>query len=81
MTLGSYVRGNLVTFDDEAGLWRYEDGVAVDEEPDRPCVRCGRPPTPEGYDACMGLVPGARSVCCGHGVHTPILIMEGDHDD
>lgn len=45
-------------------------------EAGRPCPKCDRPPTPEGYDACLGLIPGATSACCGHGVHEPILMME-----
>lgn len=31
-------------------------------------------PTLEGYDACMGKVTGAESVCCGHGVADPIHV-------
>lgn len=34
---------------------------------DIPCVKCGRPPTPEGYDACLGFLPAVESACCGHG--------------
>lgn len=32
------------------------------------CVRCDRSPTPEGYDACLGHLPGVDTACCGHGV-------------
>lgn len=32
----------------------------------RPCPVCGEGPTPEGYDPCVGYLPGARFVCCGH---------------
>jgi hypothetical protein len=35
---------------------------------DPPCACCGLPPTPEGYDPCLGHLPGAISACCGHGV-------------
>lgn len=69
----SYSRGRLVTY--KRGVWRYEDGVPVDDDPDRPCPRCGRPPTAEGYDACLGYIPGCVSACCGHNVHEPILMM------
>ena len=34
----------------------------------RACRRCGRKPTPEGYDACLGHIDGVTSACCGHGV-------------
>lgn len=69
----SYSRGRLVTY--KRGVWRYEDGVPVDDDPDRPCPRCGRPPTPEGHDACLGTIPGCVSACCGHGVSESILMM------
>ena len=74
MTFASYSRGHLVTL--RRGVWRYADGVALDAEPNRPCPHCGKPPTPEGHDACLGTVPGVRSACCGHARHAPILIME-----
>lgn len=32
--------------------------------------------TKEGYDSCTGYIKGATSVCCGHGVQSPIIIME-----
>ena len=35
---------------------------------DPPCTLCGRPPTEEGHDACLGEIPAAISACCGHGV-------------
>lgn len=72
----SYTRGHLATYQD--GVCFYEDGVLVDDDPDRPCPRCGRLPTPEGYDACLGHIPGCVSACCGHGAHGPILIMDGE---
>jgi hypothetical protein len=28
-------------------------------------------PTSEGYDACLGFIPGVESACCGHGVEEP----------
>lgn len=40
---------------------------------DRPCIRCGNPPTPEGYDACLGHLEGVKSACCGHGVSEPVI--------
>jgi hypothetical protein len=52
------------------GAWVYADNGQPASE-DRPCRRCGRPPTAEGHDACLGRVPGAASACCGHGVEKP----------
>jgi len=72
----SYVRGNLVFYDEEAGMWFYEDGVCVDDDPDRPCPVCGRWPTPDGYDPCLGKIEGCISACCGHGRHEPFFIFK-----
>jgi len=61
----SYTRGWKIIWDKDE--WIYADtGESADIE--RPCKRCGRPPTKEGYDACLGKIPGARNACCGHGV-------------
>jgi len=60
----AYSRGNPITFINNE--WVYEDGVALSKE-DRPCARCGKPPTEEGYDACLGHIDGVTSACCGHG--------------
>lgn len=32
-----------------------------------PCDRCKLPCTKEGYDGCLGRLPGAVQACCGHG--------------
>jgi len=71
MAVTSHARGNPITFTDKG--WVYSDGTPISEQ-ERPCVRCGRMPTPEGYDACLGYIEGVKSACCGHGVD--ILIME-----
>jgi len=65
MPARAYARGHPITYRD--GSWFYEDtGEPFDDS--RPCIRCGKMPTPEGYDACIGNIPGASSACCGHGV-------------
>ena len=71
----NYVRGWPVF--NVGGRWVYADGEAYSESSERPCKRCGQPATGEGYDHCLGHVPGAVSACCGHGVTEPICIMEG----
>ncbi len=88
MTASSYSNGNLITWDPNGGRWYYPDGAlaissnraptgyVMYREIARPCPRCGRMPTPEGYDACLGHIPGAISACCGHGV-TPGYVMCG----
>ena len=69
----AYIRGHQIVY--QKGKWVYADnGNPLTQE--RPCVRCGQMPTKEGYDACQGYVPGASSVCCGHGVSAPILEVD-----
>jgi len=70
---GWVLRGHKIYYDGET--WRYADTHAPADD-SRPCARCGEMPTPEGYDPCIGYVPGAVSVCCGHGVAEPICVME-----
>jgi hypothetical protein len=67
----AYKRGHKVYRD--GADWRYvDDNTLIANE--RPCARCGKTPTPEGYDACLGYIKGAISACCGHGMESPILI-------
>lgn len=65
----SYLRGHKVYWDTK--IWRYFDDDSIFDD-SRPCVRCGRMPTPEGYDACLGHIKGVTSACCGHGVSEEI---------
>ena len=69
----SHKRGHLIIYD--GNQWVYVDTKEpIDIE--RPCARCGRMPTAEGYDVCFGYIPGAVSVCCGHGVEEGYVVME-----
>jgi hypothetical protein len=69
----SYFRGHpVVCFSGEA-CERYADDLTstVDEEGqsvERPCVLCGLLAAPDGPDPCLGLLPGVKAACCGHGV-------------
>jgi hypothetical protein len=69
-------RGHTIVFDYDLYKWLYEDDLTPLDDFDRPCKKCGRPPTEEGYDACIGFVEGMTSVCCGHGVANPIMMKE-----
>lgn len=67
----SRTNGNDIVYDEENDMWFYEDGSPA-EGPDgkeipRPCPCCGKLPTPEGHDACLGELPGVKFACCGHG--------------
>lgn len=61
----SYSHGWKIYFDGKD--WWYCDNNEIDNDL-RLCKRCGRIPTKEGYDACLGYIKDAISVCCGHGV-------------
>lgn len=67
-----YIRGHEVFFDKAKEYWRYIDTRAK-ADLNRPCAACGKPPTSEGYDACLGYIPGALSACCGHGIGRPYV--------
>lgn len=64
-----HARGHKLFYDGHA--WRYKDTTGLFDD-SRPCKRCGKHPTKEGYDACKGFVKGKESVCCGHGVSAEI---------
>lgn len=61
----TYLRGHEVYFD--GTNWRYADTNEIFDD-SRPCKKCGKHPTKEGYDACIGHIEGATSACCGHGI-------------
>ena len=68
------LRGHSIEYDGEK--WVYSDNKNPLESEIRACKRCRRMPTPEGYDACLGHIPGVVSACCGHGVEEPYCIKE-----
>ena len=50
------------------GIWLYNDtNKPVRDNINISCGFCGRPKTKEGYDACLGTLPGLTNACCGHG--------------
>jgi len=65
----SHQRGHLIKFE---GSWKYADNSQPASE-ERPCIRCGSMLTSDGYDACLGFLPGVTSACCGHGVSEAIV--------
>jgi hypothetical protein len=70
-TMTSNARGWDIFWDGKE--WFYSDTLELYDD-SRPCRRCKRFPTPEGYDVCLGHIPGAKSACCGHGVTKEILL-------
>lgn len=55
------------------GEWIYADTKTSTVE-NRPCKKCGQPPTANGHDTCLGTVPGAFSACCGHGAEEGFIL-------
>ena len=80
MTVTTYLRGHLAVWTQEDPIWRYEDTGEPVSGNERPCKWCGWLPTPEGYDACLGKIPGATSACCGHGAERSYVKWEGKDD-
>ena len=76
MTAIAYIRGHKVVESSSDGPWRYADTGEPATEPWRPCVRCGRPAVGEvGADACLGILPGVKAACCGHGVQRAFVFF------
>lgn len=73
MTVTAYCRGWACYWSGEE--WLYVDNDSpLDER--RPCKQCGKSPTPEGYDACLGELENVINACCGHGVEDGYIQME-----
>jgi hypothetical protein len=77
-------RGNEI-YSYDGTTWFYSsDDMRVAEDPERACGFCNLPNHPEGFDACLGELPGVWSACCGHGgscaphIHFRGDVLEGD---
>ena len=83
MSAFAYLRGHEITTDGstiDPAYWRWADSGVPVRSDDRPCVRCGKMPTGEGHDACLGTVPGAIAACCGHGISEPYVLYPEEVD-
>ncbi len=67
----STIRGHSLEFINDK--WVYSDTKRTIKK-ERPCIRCGKMPTTNGHDSCLGFVEGVLSACCGHGVVEKIFI-------
>lgn len=54
------LRGTRVKFDGTPEEYCRLDAITK-------CGDCGKKPTKEGHDGCLGLLPGVAFACCGHG--------------
>jgi hypothetical protein len=57
-------------------VWRWEDTGELAGIGERSCIRCDKDPTIEGYDACLGKLPGVTAACCGHGTDEGFIRFE-----
>jgi hypothetical protein len=61
------------------GPWLYADTrQPVQANPCRDCGHCGKPPTAEGHDACLGTLHGVTNACCGHGDEREAYVQFAD---
>lgn len=67
MTAKALIFGHEAWYDQSKEAWRYCDNDEFVEECEKLCPECNQSRTEEGYDPCIGYIPGATSVCCGHG--------------
>jgi hypothetical protein len=75
-----YFRGHPVICLAGEASERYADDLTptVDEagaSVERPCVQCGLLSVPDGPDPCLGMLPGVRAACCGHGGEEPYVLV------
>lgn len=65
MASKSFLRGHPIIYINEE--WVYTDTKEPTAGNPRSCGKCGEEDTPEGHDACLGIIPGVKNACCGHG--------------
>lgn len=80
MKLGArgFVYGNPIRFDEDAWRWVYIYDLTPSDYASRPCPKCGRMPTPEGYDGCLGYISGIGGACCGHRVQEAFIVFDDE---
>lgn len=74
MTATAQTRGHRIYFDGKD--WRYSDDDSLAIQP-RACNRCGRFPTRQGFDSCLGEIQNVTAACCGHGIENGFVIKRG----
>lgn len=71
--------GHEAEYNWDKNMWVYSDT----KEPvtkARHCKCCGKLPTKEDYDGCIGELPGVKHACCGHGVENPYVILNSGEE-
>jgi hypothetical protein len=73
----SYFRGWPIIWLGDKQQWVYENDLSslpANGGQIRPCRKCGRIFSLENHDPCLGILPGVRQACCGHGVEEQSFI-------
>lgn len=79
MAATSDLRGHKIVWKEKG--WFYADTNEPADD-SRPCIYCGRYPTEEGFDACLGKIEGCIAACCGHGDPSRAYVLkEGEKLD
>lgn len=66
--------GHVIAVLDDWSEYYYDTMEPYDKS--RPCTRCGKLPTHEGHDSCLGHLPGVTAACCGHGVEEGYILFD-----
>jgi len=75
MTITSIDRGHKAVYTNNR--WIYADNLKPLME-HRPCAKCGKQPTKDGHDSCLGTLPNVINACCGHGKEKPFTMENTD---
>lgn len=77
--------GRDIYYNEDTMDWHFTDSddiVKADDKVDysyrqyQKCSHCGKYPTEEGYDSCLGHIDGADAACCGHGTDLGYIGMK-----
>lgn len=80
VSVRAYVNGRICYWDGIAENWRWEDNDLLatgSQAVSRECPKCGLICRYGAADPCIGMIHGAASACCGHGVHAGYINWPG----
>jgi hypothetical protein len=69
-----YKRGHKYSYEWKGLEFHLKNPGPVSEE--KSCIKCGKIPTKNGHDACLGNLPGVIAACCGHGITEGHILFE-----
>lgn len=66
----AYLMGNKVYTNDRGETWYYADtNQRVSKNDWLTCPACSKRARLNDPDPCLGVLPGVKNACCGHGVY------------